>query len=403
MRRWAALAGVALIACGCGGGGASSGTPATPSQAQLRAAEVAATFPATQPGYGVDPLSPTTPITSDETAAVVLYGEALRARATRASDAIQRVQTHARYLIANQDADGDGFASWGLGVAWDAFGDKSVNPANTPYCVTNAIVMEALMEAEQSGALDSVDRQAAIAATVSSARWTLTDGYLPSGYFAYSGQPSDHQPVLNVTAYCAGVLARVMAMYPDRFTATERDQYAARIDNAITNVLGEVVSVDGAPQWTYHSRASTFWATHANEPNDLFHHVYIVWGLLNYQRFAHRVSLGWSNAAFAQSLHQYFSSGRVYGYPSAWPFSLGSDFGKPSRVWGPGMACGVAHVLGDDALADAFMAACVNDYPGYPQCQTMPAWYGTSDPTWYPRFTSNILWGLALRAHGPTW
>lgn len=399
MRRLLLFAGLLTVLLGCGGssGSRQASDPAL-SASRSRYEEIAGTFLSDPPGYGIDILS-TGPIVSDENAGMIAFAEAHRYRMNLSADAQVRLRKSVQSLLDRKDLDGLPGVAWGLGVAWDAFGDGTVNSENHPYTVTNAIVIEGLLEAIQSGGLENETQVQVRAAIRDCVRYTMESMYLPSGYFGYSPAPTDMVPVLNVTAYTAGVVLRALAELPNEFTALEKADFRSKCLECVASVVNEVVDVEGAPQWNYHSNQSPFWARLKNQPNDLFHHAYIIWGL-EMARIHGGASVPFTRAQYLASLRQYFRGTRLYGYPEKWPFPLGSDFGKPSRVWGPGYCVGIAAFLGDNALADQFLAECVSEHPGWPTPRSFPGWFGTSDPVYYPRYGANILWGLGIRAYG---
>ncbi len=389
-----------LLVAGCGGGGTGGGSTSVDVATlavRSRYDELAATFVDTPPGSGLDPLA-TGRIISDENAGMIVFAEARRYQYTGSAQAKARLLAALDSLVARQDLDNDGHPAWGLGVAWDAFGDKTVNSAEHPYTVTNAIVLEGVLNAIASGALAYDQLLAARKLVADCVRWTIQSTYLSAGYFGYSMFIGDMVPVINVTAYTAGVVLRALDELKAEFTPAEIADYKSKAAACIDSVVREVVMVEGAPQWDYHSDQSPFWAKLKNQPNDVFHHAYIIWGL-EMARIHGGVSVPFTRAQYLASLQQYFRGDRLYGYPEKWPFPLGSDFAKPSRVWGPGYCAGIAAFLGDDAMSDRFVNECVTTHAGWPQPQTFPTWFGTSDPVYYARFGANILWGFSLRAY----
>ncbi|MBL8087137.1 MAG: hypothetical protein JNM85_03585 [Chthonomonas sp.] len=394
----------ALALAGCGGSGGSGGGGITPDtatlQARTRYAELNGTFPTDTMALAIDSLSNQV-ATVDEIHGILLFCESNRYRVTRDPVAKERVAKAFNALVDRQNLDGDDGPGYGIGQAWDAFGDGSVNGVDHPYTVSTAVCLEGMLTARTSGALTPAEVQAADALIADAIRWIVKHTYLPFGYYAYSAAPGDMNPVTNVSSYTSGIILRALAEIPRAFTATEIKEFREKSLRAVEVILDERVMVDGAPHWNYHGPKGAFWTKFANQPNDLRHHGYTLWGLELARKYQREIRIPYTQAQAAASLRQYFRGDRLVGYPDAWPYPLSKSFDKPSQIWGAGYCIGVSTLLGDTALADEFVKQVSQVYPNWPTPQNFPAWYGKSDPTYYPRFGANILWGLTTRAYGP--
>ncbi len=389
-----------LVLVGCGGSSPSATVDTSTQSARTRYAELDQTFVSGQLGVAIDSLSNQV-ATVDEIHGILLFCESNRFRATGDSAAKARAQEVFDLLVDRQNLDGDDGPGYGIGQAWDAFGDGSVNGVDHPYTVSSAVCIEGILTALKSGVLDAEDQQKGAKLAAEAIRWIVANTYLPFGYFAYSAAPGDMNPVTNVSSYTAGIVLRALHDLPSEFSSTEKRDFYEKAVRAIEVILEEMVLVNGAPHWNYHGPKGRFWSKFANQPNDLRHHGYTLWGLELGRRFQSTISIPYSPAQAAQSIKDYFKADRLVGYPGNWPYPLSKSFDKPSQIWGPGYCIGVATLLGDTALADQLLREVSTVYPNWPTPQNFPAWFGKSDPTYFPRFGANILWGITSRAYGP--
>lgn len=141
---------------------------------------------------------------------------------------------------------------WGLTYAWDAYQDGTVNPADTTYAITTALVLSAFLDAGQ-------EPPAGIAE-----HWA---GLFADGFYPYSDQPADAIFTPNVSAMMAAVMYRL--------------GYTEQADEAIERL------VTSWP-WTYSERTE--------RPNDKLHLAYTYWGLEVYRQAGGSVPIPWTPA-----------------------------------------------------------------------------------------------------------
>jgi len=99
-------------------------------------------------GNGLDPYLPTgVKKEQAETYGLVLSAEAISYQCKPNEQSKKRICEAVSWLLDNSDADKDGVLGWGLPGAWDAFGDGTINPENSQFTITNALVMQGLLDA----------------------------------------------------------------------------------------------------------------------------------------------------------------------------------------------------------------------------------------------------------------
>lgn len=81
---------------------------------------------------------------------LVLSAESIRYQHEVSEESKDRIKEATTWLI-NNDVDIDGrIPGQGISAAWDAFADDSESPADQPYTITAAIVIEGLLDVLQT-------------------------------------------------------------------------------------------------------------------------------------------------------------------------------------------------------------------------------------------------------------
>ncbi|MGQ7793111.1 hypothetical protein ACUN0C_11940 [Faunimonas sp. B44] len=208
------------------------------------------------PGRGIDP-------ETNEARDEAMTYAAIAYAAAKAGD-LDLARAAADWLVENAHAGPSGYG-WGLSFAWDAFGDGSVNPADTIYGITVAFAAQGLLEAH------SATGEAAYAEAAVRALESYRDNASrlePGGrVFLYSDQPADGAyNVYNIGAYLAGQYRRAGALPgASGLTATAAEALASTLAHARR-------APDGALSWPY----SDF---DESKPNDATHAAFFLYGL----------------------------------------------------------------------------------------------------------------------------
>jgi hypothetical protein len=148
---------------------------------------------------------------------------------------------------------------WGASWDWDPFTDGTITPAGTPFAITTAIAVDALLD-------DGLDASAAREVGDVLLTWAR-EGWSDGSYW-YSLAPQDAVFVPNSASFLAGVTARFVDAYGDEvLTPAEADELRGRVRSTFE-------TIDAARQpglrWSYSSRQPIV--------NDTGHHVYVLWG-----------------------------------------------------------------------------------------------------------------------------
>jgi hypothetical protein len=315
------------------------------------------------------------------------------AAAQHDAEAVTQARRSAAWLLRESDADRDGAPGWGLPDAWDAFGDGSVNPAHLPYLITTSLAADALLEAcARPGLLEPMEREKTLALLTQIFRaWPAR--YSTAGartYFWYSIHDNDAKFVPNVSSHFAGVTQRFLHQHGSRLDLADRRMIQDRVDAAIRSIIALATPEQNLPFWPYIAEGDR---TARSSPNDLVHHVYILWGLEIYRQYGGSVAIPWTTETAVDSLRSFLRDGVVYEYPQTVPY--GDEAGKetreaPARLWGVGAAIGFAAASGRPDTATQFATQLETRY-ARPPYRLTPA----ADERFYPRHIAHVLWGLA--------
>jgi hypothetical protein len=176
------------------------------------------------------------------------------------------------WLINNTLTDEFGNIGWGISSEWDAFGDSTVNPANTIYTISTSIVIEALLnwiemdtncnKLQIWNLIDKVTQSYLNKNTIS------TNGLLP-----YSCNPNDFgYNCYNPAIHMAGQFQRISQLHP---LVQQRKKFADLAFNNINILLKDkIVSSTGNWYWNYSDLEKI--------PNDMPHALYIINGINTY-------------------------------------------------------------------------------------------------------------------------
>ena len=258
--------------------------------------------------------------------AMVLKAELNRRRTGALPNLSSLVDSSGIWLLDNSDADSDGIVGWGVPLEWDAFGDGSVNPADTEYTISTAISADALLDwMDQDG---SAPRKRIIAVVTASFEPYLKEENLsPSGLFPYSLEEQDRTyDVFNPAAYLAGQMQRLSKLVVDQELSERLSRFADRTVEALLNYR----KTDPSGNW--------YWAYSVQEdriPNDLAHAVYVMYGLAQYIRYGGRLSKSIRMERVVGHLAEFISGHGDYVY--GWP-EFRKDITTPARSYGVGMA-----------------------------------------------------------------
>lgn len=263
------------------------------------------------PGRGLADYPSDMPADVPKSYAMILLGAEAEAK-WKKLNSINDLGTKAGdWLIENSDANNDGIIGWGVPIAWDAYGDGSVNPENTEYSVSTAIVVDALI-----GWLDYVDgeKKAKIIDLIDkSLEPYLSDSMrTPAGLLPYSLLVHDRKyDTFNSAVYLAGQMQRYSEIVkrPEQQVAL-RSAADATMAALIQNK--KISPETGSWYWNY--------SIQENSPNDLPHAGYVVEGVITYIENNGRLSSQFDKDKVFKHLMDFFErDGTVRGWPAFRP------------------------------------------------------------------------------------
>ncbi|MDX6633284.1 MAG: hypothetical protein QOG26_1289 [Solirubrobacterales bacterium] len=265
---------------------------------------IVATLDQAHPGRGRE-FNHSTRLDEPMTYGGVISAEARRYHATGSTDALDRMRVCGQWLLDNSDINANGVVGYGLPVAFDAFGDGSVNPPNHEYTVTSAAAMEGLLDWL---ATDPAAPASAIQATIEGilAPYRGGDGFTPRGLFAYDFfDPDEQADVYNVAALMAAQVQRYSSLVAD----PERTELRGLADASIDGLVdARRTDSRGNHYWRYSSRAS--------RPNDFDHATATAVAIEDYRRYGGSLGSGFDLARVRGSLGRFEVRGRWWHMPS---------------------------------------------------------------------------------------
>jgi len=263
------------------------------------------------PGRGLADYPSDEPADVPKSYALVLLGAIEEAKQKNLKTVNSLGEKAGQWLIDNADANNDGVIGWGVPIAWDAYGDGSVNPENTEYSISTAIVVDALL-----GWAMYVDEQkkSEILVLVESALKPYLSETMrtPVGLLPYSLLIQDRKyDTFNSAVYLAGQMQRFAQITPSE-ELKESLQSAA--DSTMLALIRnkKIAEKSGSWYWNY--------SIQEENPNDLPHAGYIVEGVLTYIDNQGRQASNLDREMTFQHLMDFFGpDGKVRGWPAFRP------------------------------------------------------------------------------------
>lgn len=388
------MLGVLLLLLACGETtGPGPEPPGVPSPPYLTLLEL---FPEEAQGFGLDAAFGTS-AHQPMTYGLVLMAESRRLLAQPTEEGRRRVRGAAGWLAAAADLDGDGLPGWGLPDPWDAFGDGSVNPADQPYTITTAIVLEGLLDASLVPALwTGIERTATRDLCLAVLRRWATSAFTATpdggGFFWYGPGAADAYFSVNPSAMFAGVTQRFVRQYGTELTWSDLALLQETSDRSARSIALAVRPREGRPFWSYMAGPNPLGQ---EEPNDAVHHAYILWGMETYRRYGGRVELPWTTAQATASLRAFLVGAAPRDYPQDVNYEVAVYRDRPAQLWGAGMLMATLARLGDRSAATVYQAI-EAAYGPAPRFRLWPSAYA-DDSAFYPRMAAHLLLGLAER------
>jgi hypothetical protein len=361
-----------------------------------------ARFPEDQQGAGPEPSGQVGIVHQPKTYALIVSAETLRLLASPNDESRRRIRKAVRWLLDNADLDNDGVPGWGFPYAWDAFGDGTLTPAYTPYTIDTAFVLLGLLDALNIQAfwadaerLEILNVVKKVCVQWSEDTWSDT---AKGGFFWYSRLLLDAHFVTNVSAMFAAALWRAITEHKDVFSDSEYSLIQTRVERAMEEIVAQVTWRNNAPFWNYIALPNFL---NQDKPNDLLHHIYILWSAEIYRSSARYVRLPWSVSQALNSLLRFWREGRVYDFPQdvTYEGEQESFNDRPASIRGLGMLLAFYSRWGSYQKAIETFNVIDREYGPFPTLRLRPD-MPSAQNTFYPRFFAHTLWGLALLAFG---
>jgi hypothetical protein len=260
------LAPAIVLVAGLVGGTA---TPASARAGSTLSDGVFNTIDKTLPGYGKDVANPRNYLIHDMALAWYVVAAVERNNMAQAKVAADQ-------LLVTRYKYGTAVPGWGLGWAWDAFGDGTVNPAEAVYGVSTAVAVRALFDFYDA-THEVRYRDAALEALNYYYRRAFvrsTNALGDVGVFWYSNTVYDRPwRVFNV-------ISMLMGQYARAYSQTGNEVWKDVATRCFRYVWTHRKTVATGLKWDYEFNGSSYKGT-----NDGVHSAFVVQGLVDYQKF----------------------------------------------------------------------------------------------------------------------
>ncbi|NES18708.1 MAG: hypothetical protein F6K41_07195 [Symploca sp. SIO3E6] len=355
------------------------------------------------PGYGID-----TAFTKDKlhypmAYALVASAESHRYLISQDRTALKNAVLAAKWLIENKNLSDSKDVGWGLPFAWDAFGDGSINSANTIYTITTALVIQSLLDVYVAISSTSNNQKLIQSSLVLNTAIAAAETFTKENFqkekeeliFWYSLNPEDSYHVINVSAMLAGQMQRLSHYSPPK----KSQIFSTFADQAVLYIKKRAkFDRDGNIFWMY---GGDYWVDRLNPPNDLVHESYIINGLIEYVRYGGRNANLVEPKLLYKSLQRFIKNDKIYDMPRGWnppteEHQLIQYMDAPARLWGVGYAIYVASIIESQlkiksTLSNRLFCIAQRDYFDGENWYFKP---DKSDANVYPRQISHLLLGL---------
>lgn len=313
-------------------------------------------FDPMHPGAGLDAYRPYQVLHHPMAYALFAMAETRMHGITRNTEHLQRAMKATRWLLDHQPHP----CGWGLNFPHRTFNKPTPNAASTPYAITTALAIHALLDVTQASGDETFEKRAIEVAKRILRYATSSDdtGLWPW----YSPMKDDDHPTFNVTAMLAGQLKR-----------TSESTLGFAADEMIRHVLHHrQVEPKRTPTWFYTAQGHPS----DSRPNDLVHHAYIVYGLTQYTNAGGTIDI--SMQELHDSLTTFERNDIALEYPNRT---------KQARPWGIGAArCALEstkrHPPTIQSTFDRTLDRALTKY-------------AMKSTVFYPRQATHVLWGLA--------
>lgn len=359
-------------------------------------------FPKEKQGNSLEPaLKPEGPSEQPMTYGLVLSSESLHYKAAPNKESSERIKNATRWIIDNSDLNKDGNPGWGLPQSWDAFADGTINSENHPYTITTAIVLQGLLDALSIEDFWTEVEEKEIKDLIADViLYWLKNVYIGDeniGYLGYSQEPTDMVYTPNVSGMFLSSMVRALTDCEDIFNYTEK-QFVTQHAHAIANKLVKTAKLEnGMPYWD-----CVYYPTKVGNgntrPNDLVHHIYILWGIEEYRAHFDKINIPFNLNQSIASVDSFWRENKIYSYPQNVVLAGNQEHLKdrPANLWGVGMMLAFYAKYGEVEKANSTLKAIDKFYGPLPKLTMWPLDFSKND-NFYERYAAHVLFGLSYK------
>ena len=208
--------------------------------------------------------------------------------------------------------------------------------------------------------------------------------------FRLCEEPPDMIYTPNVSGMFLSDIVRALTDHDDIFNYAER-QFVLQRTHAIANKLVKTVKLEnGRPYWNYADYPARY-GNSAN-PNDLVHHVYIIWGVEEYRSNYDTIHIPFNLSQSIASVDSFWRGKKIYNYPQNIVFVDNKEHlnNIPANLWGVGMMLAFYAKYEEAKKAHSTLKAIDKYYGPIPNLTMWPLDFSKNDK-FYERYSSRTL------------
>jgi len=227
-----------------------------------------------KPGFGKSDYGNFDVVDIPKAYAMFLSAELMQYKSSKDDYNLSMAINAGNWLLNHADLNNNGIIGWGVPVAWDAYGDKSINEKNTEYTIATGIVLNSLMDwleiAPRSAPKEKILKKIKNAIKP----YLKNNIFSNTGLYNYSLKHVDRKHNnFNPAAYMAGQMQRFSNFISDRKL---KNNIKLSTDKVMTALIKyRKIDPHGGWYWSYSAEQDTI-------PNDLAHACYTIDGIMTY-------------------------------------------------------------------------------------------------------------------------
>lgn len=263
-----------------------------------------------RPGFGKSDYGNHDIVDIPKAYAMFLSAELMKYQSLNGNYDLKMATNAGQWLLKNSDLNNNGIVGWGVPIAWDAFGDNSINEKNAEYTIATGIVLNSLMDWMELAPKKAPHKKIHSILRQAIKPYLDNDIFSSTGLFNYSLKLVDRKyNCFNPAVYIAGQMQRYSMFARNK-------EFKNKIKKSVDKVMRAAIKykkVDARGGWYW-----SYSVEEDNVPNDLAHAGYVIDGIMTYINHAGTLKEQFDKKAILKHLEYFYDkNGSVwYFHPS---------------------------------------------------------------------------------------